>query len=124
KTGPRRVMPDLKEKKCRSAGRARARSDALVHRVNGVPTRRIILGVTEENETIASRSIAGIGNAPAIFRRDAKRQVRYRHLTSIFFRKLQRLKMSQPRSKPAPRRIRFMRWRVFFCRNRSAITSG
>src|SRR6266550_4678221 len=119
-------MPDLKEKKCRTAGRARARSDALVHRINGVPTRKITVGVTEENETIANRSIAGIGNAPAIFRRDAKRrrQVRYRNSRSIFFRKQQRLKMSRPRSKPAPRRIQFMRWRVFFCRNRSAITSG
>src|SRR5437899_12037172 len=109
-------MPDLKEKKNRPTGRARAWSDALVHRVNGVATRRIAVGVTEENETIASRSIGGIGNVPAIFRRDAKRrrQLRCRSSTSIFFRKQQRLKMSQPRSKPAPRRILFMRWRVFF----------
>jgi len=117
-------MLDLKEKN-RSHGRARAEIAPLVHRVTG-GAKRIALGVIEENEPSASRLIARIGNVPAISRRDAKRR---RHLpcrssTSIFFRKRPLLKMSQPRSKRGPQRIQFMRWRVCFCRNRSAIMSG
>jgi hypothetical protein len=67
-------MPDLKkEKKSRPTGRARVRSDALVHRVTVVATRRIAAGVIEESETRASRSITGTENVRAIFRRDVKR---------------------------------------------------
>src|SRR4026208_146967 len=111
------------EEKTRPPGHRRAGSGALVRRVPGVTTRRITVGVIEENETSASRSIA---NVPAIFRRDAKRWLPpcCRSSTSIFFRKQPPLKTSPPRLKPAPRRILFMRWRVCFCRNRSAITSG
>src|SRR5207244_11910707 len=120
-------MTDLKEKESRPTGHARARIDALVHRVTAVTVRRIAAGVIEENETIASRLSARIGNVPGIFlRRHAKlrRHLHCRSSTSIFFRKQPRLKMSQPRSRLAPRRILFMRWRVSFCKNRSAITSG
>src|SRR5437773_8611820 len=100
-------MPDLTEKKSRPTGHARARIDALVHRVTAVATRRIAAGVIEENETIASRLSTRIGNAPAIFRRDARRlrRLHCRSSKSSFFRKQPRLKMSQPRSKLAPRRI-------------------
>src|SRR4029077_15266840 len=102
-------MPDLKEKKNGPTGRPKAWSGALVRRVTGVTTRRITVGVIEENETSASRSIARIGKVPAIFRHDAKRWPPpcYRSSTSIFFRKQPPLKTSPPRLKPAPRRILF-----------------
>src|SRR5207253_3515093 len=100
--------------------------EALVHRVQGVARKRIAVGMIEENETIVNRLIAATGNVPAISRRAARR---HRHLhcrssTSIFFRKKPLLKMSRPRSKPARQRFLFMRWRVFFFKNRSVITSG
>src|SRR6266700_5031160 len=107
-------MPDLKEKMSRPTGRARARIDDLVHRVTAVTPRRLAAGMIEESETIASRLSERIGNVPGIFfRRHAKlrRHLHCRSSTSIFFRKQPRLKMSQPRSRLAPRRILFMRWR-------------
>ena len=82
-------MPDLKEKKNRPTGRPKAWGDVLVHRVTGVATSRIAVGLIEENEMSASRSMARIGNVSAIFRRDAKRRrpLCCRSSTFIFFRK-------------------------------------
>src|SRR5437764_15153013 len=92
-------MPDLKEKKSRPTGHARARIGALVHRVTAVTVRRIAAGVIEENETIASRSSARIGNVPGIFFRchaKLRRHLHCRNSPSIFVRKQPRLKMPYP----------------------------
>ena len=66
-------MPDLKEKKNGPTGRPKAWSDALVRRVTGVTTRRITVGVIEENRDERKPLDRKDLKRSAIFRRDAKR---------------------------------------------------